>query len=50
MASESPGPGWIDLGTVECEKTDGLAVISQIAFAVMFFFGRSEPTEYYVEA
>jgi hypothetical protein len=37
MASESPGPGWINLGTVECEKTDGLAVISQIAFAVMFF-------------
>jgi len=31
-------PGWINLGTVECEKTDGLAVISQIAFAVMFFW------------
>ena len=29
-----PWSSEINLGTVECEKTDGLAVISQIAFAV----------------
>jgi|SRR5271155_4029473 len=53
MASESPGPGWINLGTVECEKTDGLAVISQIAFAVMVFLdvpNRLAPNERHEDA